>query len=97
MTLKKEWFDLIAQGKKKEEYREQKMYWITRLVDLEKKEFRHFDEIYFKNGYKKESPLIIVEWKGISTGLRVFEGEEKEVFIIKIGKILEIKGCEGTE
>ena len=32
LTLKKEWFDMIASGEKKEEYREIKPYWITRLT-----------------------------------------------------------------
>lgn len=34
LTLKKKWFDMIASGEKKEEYREIKPYWISRLVDL---------------------------------------------------------------
>lgn len=33
LTLKKKWFDMIASGEKKEEYREIKMYWWTRLVE----------------------------------------------------------------
>jgi len=32
LTLKKKWFDMIASGEKKEEYREIKMYWWNRLV-----------------------------------------------------------------
>ena len=32
LTLKKKWFDMIASGKKKEEYREIKPYWFERLV-----------------------------------------------------------------
>lgn len=35
LTLKKKWFDMIDQGKKTEEYREYKPYWIGRLC------FRH--------------------------------------------------------
>lgn len=34
LTLKKKWFDMIASGEKKEEYREIKPYWVSRLVDL---------------------------------------------------------------
>ena len=33
LTLKKQWFDMIASGEKKEEYREIKLYWIKRLID----------------------------------------------------------------
>ena len=32
LTLKKKWFDMIASGEKKEEYRECKPYWIHRLT-----------------------------------------------------------------
>lgn len=32
LTLKKQWFDMIRSGKKTEEYREVKEYWIKRLV-----------------------------------------------------------------
>jgi len=32
LTLKKQWFDMIASGEKKEEYREIKDYWWMRLV-----------------------------------------------------------------
>jgi hypothetical protein len=32
LTLKKKWFDMIASGEKKEEYREIKLYWMTRLL-----------------------------------------------------------------
>lgn len=31
LTLKKKWFDMIASGEKKEEYREIKPFWITRF------------------------------------------------------------------
>ena len=33
LTLKKKWFDMIASGEKKEEYREIKPYWVSRIVD----------------------------------------------------------------
>lgn len=71
MTLKKEWFDLIASGEKKEEYRELKQYWIERLYDVvELNDQRtpivpkQFDVVIFKNGYSKDAPTLIVEWKG---------------------------------
>lgn len=32
LTLKKKWFDIIASGEKKEEYREIKPYWCNRLL-----------------------------------------------------------------
>ena len=32
LTLKKKWFDMIASGEKKEEYREIKQYWLKRIT-----------------------------------------------------------------
>lgn len=32
LSLKKKWFDMIASGEKKEEYREIRPYWIKRLL-----------------------------------------------------------------
>lgn len=34
LTLKKKWFDMIASGEKKEEYREIKPHWASRLLDF---------------------------------------------------------------
>jgi len=52
LTLKKRWFDMILSGEKKEEYRELKPYWISRLVDeilsCHKDKFGAF---YYKCGY----------------------------------------------
>lgn len=33
LVLKKKWYDMILSGEKKEEYREIKPYWVSRLVD----------------------------------------------------------------
>ena len=79
LTLLKKWFDLILAGTKKEEYREIKPYWTKRLLGKE------FDEIYFKNGYSKNSPFMRVEWKGIR--------KEKDRFVILLEKILEVRNA----
>jgi len=60
LTLKKKWFDLIASGKKKIEYREYKPYWEVRLHG------KHFDEIHFRNGYGKRRPTVVTECTGIA-------------------------------
>ncbi len=52
LTLKKKWFDMIASGEKKEEYREIKPYWVSRLVNSfypEKDKYRDY----------------VFEWKGM--------------------------------
>lgn len=81
ITIKKEWFDLIASGVKKEEYREIKEYWTRRLVgnwhQYESNQVMYrgeymlpygIDCIEFRNGYKPDSPRITVEWLGIEVG-----------------------------
>lgn len=87
---------MIASGEKKEEYREIKPYWKTRLTDQKKDwarpqnqwKFKDFDVIEFKNGYGKNSPTITVECKGIEIGTAKPEWSDNwqgDVFIIKLG------------
>lgn len=71
-------FDKISSGEKKEEYREVKQYWQNRLMRPEyftknwallsncirmKKEWTH---ILFINGYGKNKPSVMVEFKNLS-------------------------------
>lgn len=79
LTLKKKWFDLIKSGEKKVEFREIKNYWKKRL------EGKEFDFIIFTNGYKKDSPKIKVEWKGLEIG----EFEGRKCYAIKLGEIVK--------
>jgi hypothetical protein len=101
LTLKKKWFDLISEGKKKIEYREMKDYWITRLIGNAYK----YDNILFRNGYRKDSPKMIVEIREIlaRTGEQLKEqnllpqnGEQldltKDFIIIKLGNVIT-KAC----
>lgn len=86
LTLKKKWFDLIASGEKKYEYREIKPYWIARFFKDE--EFLiQYDEINFRNGYSKNCPFMRVEWDG----LYIAEFEGNKCYQICLGNILEIK------
>jgi len=84
LTLKRQWFDLIASGEKKEEYREIKQFWIKRLLSniehLTTPEdvkcigarFINFDAVHFASGghFHPSIPQITLECKGIeiSTG-----------------------------
>jgi len=95
LTLKKKWFDLIASGQKTEEFRQDKPYWAARLLDNNNTP-KHFDEIYFRNGYSKDSPFMRVECKGISlTGKKWWTPKHGEllterVIMIHLGKVLEV-------
>lgn len=95
LNLKKKWFIMIAKGVKTEEYREIKDYWIKRLKDMSLKEpfhaFKDFDKIVFKNGYSKDAPTMIVEFKGIKIhkGYNEWGAEKGRLyFVIKLGKVL---------
>lgn len=94
LTLKKKWFDMIASGEKKEEYRELKPYWKNRLCvypHIEAALPKSFDTIVFKNGYSATAPTLTVECVGIEIGKAKPEWSDNwqgEVFIIKLGKII---------
>lgn len=59
LSLKKQWFDMIKSGEKKEEYREVNRYWIARLVAAMVPftgtvlSFTDFGRIVFTLGYPK--------------------------------------------
>ena len=101
LVLKKRWFDLIASGEKKEEYREIKQYWGKRLTNLpdgtwwelltknSKVCYKEFDSVTFYLGYQKDRPSMTFKVDGIEIG----EGKQewgaepgKEYFIIKLGE-----------
>lgn len=87
LTLKKEWFDMIASGIKTEEYREIKQYWTTRF----RKDFTH---ILFRNGYSKDCPEMLVECKGIMQDIGLPEWgavENKKYWVLSLGEIVWIK------
>lgn len=59
LSLKKQWFDMIKDGVKKEEYRELTPYWKTRLYesnDITSNKWhltKSFDRLVFTLGYPK--------------------------------------------
>ncbi len=59
LTLHREFFAQIAEGKKRTEYRKAKPYWRKRL------EGREYDVILFRNGYAKDAPEMLVEFRGL--------------------------------
>lgn len=77
LTLHRQWFDDIASGSKKIEYREIKPYWITRL------EGKTFDEVHFRNGYNTNAPFMRIECLGINRNHQYYQ--------IHLGQILEVR------
>jgi len=72
LSLTYHWYDMIASGEKKEEYRNvKKQFYISRfLKDSDNSlisEFRHYDVVRFHRG--QGSPVtMLVECKGIHIG-----------------------------
>ncbi len=97
LTLKKKWFDAISSGEKRNEYREDKPYWRSRLTIVNPMDgrlcFKKFDQVVFKNGYGKNAPRMVLWCLGIELfsgyveGLSV--GKAGRYFVIKLGSILE--------
>ncbi len=93
LTLKKKWFDMIASGEKKEEYREIKKHWISRLCNNGNLSdgFQYYDAVIFRNGYSGGAPLMSLqlEWICIGVGHPEWGAEPgKEYFVIKLGDII---------
>lgn len=86
LTLKRQWFDLIASGVKREEYREMKPYWHKRLSG------QRFDAVHFRNGYSANAPAMLVELRDIGSGLGVIEWgapAAQRVYVLRLGAILK--------
>jgi|TARA_Y100000296_G_scaffold31696_1_gene36774 FMN-dependent NADH-azoreductase len=75
--LYRKYFDQILKKEKTIEYRDITPYWSKRL------EGRHYDVIKFRNGYRKDAPEMIVEYKG----MYIKDSE----YAIELGNILETK------
>jgi len=86
LTLKRQWFDMIARGIKREEYRDLKPYWDKRLKG------RRYQAVHFRNGYSANAPTMIVEVRGLYMGFgRVEWGAPATapVYVLKLGEILQ--------
>ena len=77
----RKYFDQILKKEKIIEYRDITPYWSKRL------EGRHYDVIKFRNGYRKDAPEMVVEFKGI--GIVTFQ--TTPTYAIQLGKVLESK------
>ncbi len=95
LTLKKKYFDEILLGKKKKEFRELKKYWISRLctkksIESFGLEFKEFEKIIFKNGYKKDAPSFEIELKKIEIFCGIYTPVGKgDFFVLHLGDIIK--------
>lgn len=103
LTLKRNYFDMIASGEKKEEYRDWKPYWVKRFLQNGMKDvcavwagdnsrWKEFDKVLFRNGYSSSAPVMEVEIINIKLGNGKHEwGATNKCIIIRLGKIISIK------
>ena len=75
LNLYRKYFDAIVNGTKTIEYRDKTDYWKKRI------EGREYDIIKFRNGYAKDAPTMLVEYKGYDIG---------EEYELKLGKVTEV-------
>ena len=102
LPLKAQWYEMIENGVKTEEYREIKPYYMQRLlkygnvwgsikdvIRINKKSmllFRHYDTVKFSYGYTKRTMTFEIENIRIGKGKPEWGAPAEDVFIIKIGK-----------
>jgi len=81
LHLEREWFDDIAEGRKRYEYRAYKEYWKKRL------EGKQFDIVRFRNGYASDAPEMDVEFVGL--------GRSGKNYVIRLGRVVKKKRWRG--
>jgi hypothetical protein len=81
LNLHREFFDAIARKRKRIEYRKQSSFWRKRL------ENRKYDAVLFRNGYAKDAPEMLVEFRG----LRRYGRGRDAYYAIRLGRILKVK------
>lgn len=92
LPIKKQWFDMIVSGEKKEEYREIKPYYDKRLGYLTEGTGK-ITKIILRNGYRHDSPSVKCKCTvEIGEGKKEW-GADPDInyYIIKIIEILEVK------
>ena len=98
LPLKKEWYNMIESGEKREEYREVKPYWSKRLVGVDKPLFSHrygyqhanvkgYTHVLFRYGYTKRTMVFKIDDITIGRGNPNWGAPtDKDDFIISFTK-----------
>lgn len=95
LNLKKQWFQMVSEEIKKEEYRDITPYWSRVFVDGKIKiKGKIYDPtnvfIQFSNGYSKSRPQNMFECKGLRVGCGKQEwGAElnRQYYILELGEL----------
>jgi len=94
LTVTKEWFYKILNREKLEDFREIKPHWIQRLGT--EGNFKKYDFIIIKNGYRTDSPFMLCECGDI----RITRKDEQTdlgkgtFFAIKIHTVVAFKNID---
>lgn len=92
LPLKREYYLMIESGIKREEYREIKPFWISRLLvggysESGEIAFKHFPLVRFRYGYTRRTMLFEIDHISIGLGNPDWGAPDGVmVFILKIGK-----------
>ena len=96
LPIKKKWFDMILSGEKKEESREIKSYYQSRLNDMVQ---TGYHTIRLRNGYSSKSPIIECDVE-----VRIDYGKEKWgaepntlYYVIEIIEILDVENVKESD
>jgi len=89
LTIKRHWFAEIASGRKTVEYRECTLYWDRRIFKKHSCQPRDFDEVHFRNGYRRNSPFMRIICEAID--IEKYNIPPTPCYAIYLGKILEIR------
>jgi hypothetical protein len=105
LTLNKQWFDLMIEGHKKQEFRDSSKWIETRLFHPDGRR-KQYDYIKFTNGYGSKHAWFITEFKGFTkTEFSVFKEYNSGVkllvhpntYCILLGKIVKFGNYEKKE
>lgn len=99
LILTRKWFEAIASGRKKAEFRARTPHWQKRLAN------RQYDEVLFQLGYERDAPRMRVEFLGVDeqpvyVADPPYSRERKRTdlglcFAVKLGRVLEMKNWHG--
>ena len=91
LPLKKKWYEMIESGEKREEYRECKGYWYSRLIDMDNLRTKPYTHVRFRYGYTKRTMLFEIDNITIDVGNPDWGAPEYPVFIIKFHEMKTTK------
>lgn len=94
LILKGKWYDMIDSGKKKEEYRDNKLFWRKRITNVIYKAGNEDEPIVvaFSHGYKKQDMFYVADRIFFRDGSNHPEWGEPETrhYVIELGERVEL-------